>query len=232
MTRKETYDIIFLELRSYVNFKRRKERRREVKKILRLLILTGAVVGLISLSAFEVQAQRKATFPFYIYKDKLSRGNHYCPSGWMGDYSAIRLNDNCKEDPYKGKTCMKWTYSGEATEGASWAGVFWQNPPNNWGKIKGGYDLTGAKKLTFWARGEKGGEIVEFKVGGITGDYSDTTEVTTGPISLTKDWKQYTIDLSDEDLSYISGGFCWVASALDVPEGGITFYLDEIVYEK
>ena len=203
-----------------------------MKRTLTLLILAVAVVGLISLSAFEAQAQRKATFPFYIYKDKLSRLNHYIASGWMGDYSAIKLNDNYKEDPYEGKTCMEWTYSGEATQGASWTGVFWQNPANNWGKIKGGYDLSGAKKLTFWARGEKGGEVVEFKIGGITGQYSDTAEVTTGPIELTKDWKQYTIDLTGRDLSYIVGGFCWVASATDVPEGGITFYLDEIVYEK
>jgi hypothetical protein len=203
-----------------------------MKKILTLCILIAVVAVLTGLDLFNVQAQGGATFPFHVYRERLSRLNHYIPSGWMGDSGAIRLDDGWKENPYSGKTCMKWTYTGESAQGAGWAGVFWQNPANNWGRIKGGYDLSGATKLTFYARGEKGGEVVEFKMGGITGDYSDTAEVTTGPISLTKDWKQYAINLRGQDLSYIVGGFCWVASSLDASEGGIVFYLDEIVYEK
>ena len=203
-----------------------------MRKILMLIVAAVLIGSFIGLTMVDAQAQKKATFPFYVYKDKVSRENHYCASGWMGDYGAIKINDNWKENPKDGQSCMKWSYSGEPTQGAAWAGCFWQNPPNNWGKIKGGYDLTGAKKVTFWARGEKGGEIVEFKIGGMMGDYSDTTERTTGPIGLTKEWKEYTIDLTDEDLSYMSGGFCWVVAGTDVPEEGITFYLDEIVYEQ
>jgi hypothetical protein len=203
-----------------------------VKKILSF-ILSAALLLSIGLILSNANAQgKKVEFPFYVYYDHLARDNHYIPSGWMGDYGAIRVKSAWKENPHSGQTSMRWTYSGEPTQGAGWAGVFWQNPANNWGKVKGGYDLSGATKLTFWARGEKGGEIVEFKIGGIMGDYSDTTEVSTGPVSLTKEWKQYVIDLKGEDLSYISGGFCWVVSQVDVPEGGITFYLDDIVYEK
>jgi len=36
--------------------------------------------------------------------------------------------------------------------------------------------------------------------------------------------------LTDLDLSYISGGFCWVCGRMDNPSG-ITFYLDDISYE-
>lgn len=202
-----------------------------MKKVL-VLAATVVFVGFfVFLSFINVSAQRKATFPFYVYKDKLNRGNHYCPSGWMGDYAAIKINDNWKENPYEGKTCIKWSYSGEPTQGAGWAGVFWQSPPNNWGSIPGGYDLTGAKKITFYAKGETGDEIVEFKIGGIMGDYSDTTERTTGPVNLTIEWKRYSIeDLDQEDITSIIGGFCWVVAGVDVPENGITFYLDEIVY--
>ena len=116
--------------------------------------------------------------------------------------------------------------------GAGWAGVFWQNPANNWGAKKGGFDLTGAKKLVFWARGEKGGEVIaEVGVGGITGKYADTDKVSKGPIKLTTEWQEFEIDISQADLSYISGGFFWTAKAEDEPEGGITFYLDDIRFE-
>ena len=48
-------------------------------------------------------------------------------------------------------------YSGVGRQG--WAGIYWLSPANNWAKIKGaGYDLTKANRLTFWARGAKGGD--------------------------------------------------------------------------
>ena len=51
-----------------------------------------------------------------------------------------------------------------------------------------------------------------------------------GPVVLTTDWQQFTIDLEGKDLSSISGGFCW-ATNLDVNPDGATFYLDDIRYE-
>jgi hypothetical protein len=201
-----------------------------MKKGLALFLIAAVLCSFILLS--DAQAQKMATFPFYVYKDKMSRLNHYIPSGWMGDNRAVKLNDGWVNNVHSGKTCQRWEYTGEMTQGAGWAGVFWQNPANNWGKIKGGYDITGAKKLTLWARGEKGGEVVEFKVGGIMGEYCDTVEATTGPVELTKDWKQYIIGLEGQDLSYVGGGFCWISSSVDAPEEGIIFYLDDIVYEQ
>lgn len=170
-------------------------------------------------------------FPFYVYKDRVSRGNHYIPSGWMGDYGDLKINENYKTNPYSGKTCIRIAYTARKSQGAGWAGIYWQNPANNWGTVKGGYDLRGAKELVFYARGEKGGEVAEFKMGGIQGEYSDTDMATTGPVTLSKRWKKYAIDLKDLDLSYISGGFCWVASSQDNPDG-CTIYLDEVVYIK
>ncbi|RKY34931.1 MAG: hypothetical protein DRP78_05960, partial [Candidatus Omnitrophota bacterium] len=74
----------------------------------------------------------------------------------MGDYGDIKYSEACKDNPYSGKTCIKITYTAEAKQGANWSGIYWQWPPNNWGEKRGGYDLTGAAKLSFWARGEKG----------------------------------------------------------------------------
>lgn len=175
--------------------------------------------------------KKREEMPFYVYADKGAIVNHYIPSGWMGDYSDIRVDIGSSDNPYFGKTCTKITYANKASNGARWAGLYWQNPPNNWGGVDAGKDLSRATKLTFWARGEKGGERVEeFKMGGVMGEYSDSDTAGIGPVILEQNWKQYTIDLSGKDLSYVIGGFAW-ATNLDVNPDGAVFYLDEIKYE-
>lgn len=197
------------------------------KRFIGLVVLAISVFTTMAIRAQDV----KWFEPFCVYTEKNAKTNHYIPSGWMGDYSDITYNDNCKESPHLGATCIKIIYRPDVTQGARWAGIYWQNPPNNWGEKKGGYDLTGASKLTFWAKGEKGGErIEEFKIGGISGTYQDSDTAGIGPVVLTKDWKRHEIDLQGKDLSYISGGFCW-ATNLDVNPEGCTFYLDDIRYE-
>ena len=168
---------------------------------------------------------------FYVYADQGYFRNHYVPSGWMGDYGDLKFNDAWSYDPYSRRTCIRVVYTAEKKQGAGWAGIYWQDPPNNWGNMKGGYDFMGAKKVTFWAKGEKGQEIIaEFKVGGIQGEYSDTASTSIGPVTLTPEWKEYTIDLKNEDLSLVTGGFCFVISSSDNPQG-VIFYLDDIAYE-
>lgn len=176
-----------------------------------------------------------ASFPFYVYADSSSLDNHFIPSGWMPATAAqdIKVKTAWKENPFSGDTCIKVEYKNNS--GTRWAGVYWQNPANNWGEVpNAGLDLTGATKLTFWARGEKGGEVInEFKMGGIaSGEYIDSDSGSVGPVKLTTEWQKYEIDLRGKDLSYVIGGFCW-ATNIDVnnPEG-ITFYIDEIRYEN
>jgi hypothetical protein len=169
---------------------------------------------------------------FNVFTEKFDIKNHYIPSGWMGDYGDIQIDDGCTITPRNGKTCFKVAYNAQGAQGAGWMGIYWQNPANNWGTQMGGYDLKGYNKLTFWARGDKGGEIIaEFKVGGINGNYADSDSTSIGPITLTKYWKQYTIELKGMDLSYISGGFEFSASAKDNPEGFV-IYLDDMKYEE
>jgi len=197
------------------------------KRFLGFLLLAAVIFTTMALTAQAVEYFE----PFNVYTDKNARGNHFAPSGWMGDYADISFTDAWQENPYSGTSCIKVTYRPNVSQGARWAGMYWQNPPNNWGEKKGGFDLTGAKKLTFWARGENGGErIEEVKMGGINGTYPDSDIASAGPIILTRDWQQYSIDLLGKDLSYISGGFVW-ATNLDVNPNGCTFYLDDIRYE-
>ena len=116
-------------------------------------------------------------------------------------------------------------------------------PRENWGDYpNAGIDLRGAKQLTFWARGELGGERVEFFVFGVGRDvelgqpvmpYPDSSKkVSLGVVTLTSQWRQYKLKLKGKDLSYVLGGFGWVASAEENGDRDITFYLDDIRYNK
>lgn len=184
--------------------------------------------------AFAQTASAGKPFPkFPVYQDRNSN-NRYTPSGYMPNGECLKMNDAWMEGCYEGKTCIKITYDVACSEQSRrWAGVYWLNPPDNWGDRKGGYNLNGASRLVFWAKGEKGGEqIAEFKVGGIgvNREYPDSDTVTIGPVILTNEWREYSIDLRNKDLSYISGGFAWAANVNDNPESCI-FFLDDIHFE-
>jgi hypothetical protein len=180
----------------------------------------------------EKKAETATPLPLNVYTDKNAR-MQFIASGWMGDYGDLSYNDNFKENPRSGESCIQITYTAKRKNGAGWSGIYWQNPANNWGNKKGGFDLTGAKKLVFWARGQNGNEtIAEFKIGGITGQNmpGDSDAVSIGPITLTRAWQKYEIPLEGKDLSHIIGGFAFSASADDNPNGFVIF-LDDIYFE-
>jgi hypothetical protein len=159
-----------------------------------------------------------------IYADDMTK-SPYVPSGWMGKTDAIAIDPKCTDQPHSGATCMKLEFRAADNFG----GVVWQDPANDWGDKPGGHDLTSAKRLSFWARGKKGGEKVEFKFGILGGDkkFSDSASGET-KVELTNEWKQYAIDLAGKDLKQIKTGFCWVVAGQGE---SITFYLDDIQYE-
>lgn len=176
---------------------------------------------------------KKAALPLPVYGEEPTISMSFIPSGYMGDTTALKVTAIDESAPLpsgrKGKNALKVTYAPRG--GAGWVGLYWQSPANNWAKIKGaGFNLSKAERLTFWTKGEKGGEkIVEFKVGGIVGPYPDTDGASLGPVELSDQWEQYTIDLKGKDLRHIIGGFAFILRESDNPRGA-TFYLDEIVF--
>jgi hypothetical protein len=180
---------------------------------------------------------------FWIYQDATFTKNHFVPSGYMGDVGDVVINEAHKENPCSGETSMEIVYRPEGKGPNScnyappckWAGVYWLDPANNWGqdamwKDKG-FDLTGYNRLVFWARAEQNGEM-EFKTGGIVAPYGDSLEYARATIAdLTPEWQQFEIDLQDADLSHIIGGFVF-ATSWDKNPDGITFYLDDVRFEK
>ena len=153
----------------------------------------------------------------------------FYPDGFMGDFSSIQLDYHSTVNPYEGESCIKIGYSANGSKG--WAGIYWLYPNNNWGKQATGRNLVGASKLTFYARGEHGGEKAEFKIGGVTGKYEDSINPPKAiSVVLTDTWQEYIINLNDLDLSNVFGGFCWVTNSAQNPKGCI-IYLDMIEYK-
>ena len=190
-----------------------------------------------------------ATLPVYIYSEGCDPDNGFHPSGWMGELADIAGNDTTSfnpveiidesfsGNPFSGETCIRISYTPSSEE--KWGGIYWQFPINNWGTYPG-YDFSNSISendtviLSFWVRGENGGEIANFKTGGIDDislTYRDSYgPVETGFVTLTSEWKKYSMALTGRDISMVIGGFCWVSSFEQNPMGA-TIYLDEILIE-
>jgi len=170
--------------------------------------------------------------PFYVYADAGAPYNHFVPEGWMGCWQGIQLDENDPSQPQAGTSPIRITYTWQPECDQLWAGIYWWDPPGSyWCDEPGGFDLREWTKLTFWARGEKGGEVAEFKVGGLrkaNGEDCDSLQPvqTTYPLVLSKKWTRYSIPLYGMDLSHVAGGFVWVTDAEET-----TIYLDEIRFE-
>lgn len=189
------------------------------------LILTGTIR-----SAVGKSTGSKVTLPVIIYNNGRSP-SRFVASGWFGDTGKIHYDPNDRIKAGKGahpsaKICLRIHFSG----GSGWGGVVWQNPANNWGDNRGGIDLTGAKRLVFWARAKHHGLVVKFGYGliGKSKTYHDSSAASR-QIKLTTRWKKYVIPLSGNNMSRIITGFYWSAAADGAP---FTFYLDGIEYRR
>jgi hypothetical protein len=186
---------------------------------------------------------------FPVYDDVSSPGNHFHVYAKLPDGGApVTMNGSWTGNPHSGATSIRCQF----TATAFYAGFYFQNgtlsgaqsvPQANWGTVpNAGVDLTGATALTFWARGETGGEQIDFFLAGVGRNGETGAPVESHPDSsprrpapgtlttLTTSWQQFTIDLTGMDLSYVLGGFAWVATSWDNPDGA-TFYLDDIQYQ-
>lgn len=179
--------------------------------------------GLTTRAVYPDVAVPKPTLPLTLYSD-CSADLPFTASGWMGYADAIELDECWEENPRTGSTCVRMAYNATYY----WGGIAWQNPPNNWGDEPGGYDLSDAKELTFWARAENNKTIAEFKVGvRSSAPYADSTVISSGKRKLTRDWKSISVPLKGQNLSRIVTGFVCVVEGTDIPP---IIYLDDIEF--
>jgi hypothetical protein len=126
--------------------------------------------------------------------------------------------------------CHMVTYVPPDPAVKGWAGIYWQYPDGNWGTIPG-YSLpSGATRVTFQAKGSKGGEVISFFVGGIINPmnpYSDTVKASV-KVTLTNAWAPYVIDLTGQSYTSVLGGFGWSMAADDAKASSGVFYIDDI----
>ncbi|MDR3689311.1 MAG: glycoside hydrolase family 2 TIM barrel-domain containing protein [Fimbriimonas sp.] len=188
----------------------------------------GAAVANVPLrvrGAIPLAMGAKVNLPYSIYSG--TNGTQgYIPSGWMGNAGAMKIDMASTANPHSGDKCIRWDY----TAGDSWGAIAWQSPEGDWGDKPGGFDLTGAKKLTLWARGQNGGEKVSFGVGIIKNDkkYADTAIVDGGKVELTQEWRKFTVDLSGKNLSRIKTGLLMTIGGQGQ---GVTVYISDIQFE-
>lgn len=167
---------------------------------------------------------KKVSLPFNLE-------SYFYPSGWMGDgeYSTKYLSFKHQNSIVDNKNTpvIRIEYRPGPKD---WAGIYWQYPDKNWGE-KPGRNLIGAKKISFYTKGERGGEIVEFKAGGInSGQYKDSFEKSLGKIILSNDWAKHVIDISQEDLTSVIGAFAWIAAGKD-NHGYVITYIAYLIVE-
>lgn len=192
---------------------------------------------------------------FDIFTDLAAAGNHFAARcaivrnpGNPADLAGVTFDETWRRKCRSGSTCIKNTFS--AIDSTYWGGWYFQNgvlladdtqPRCNFGDNpnpddpRTGFDLTGATKITYWARGEIGpdGSLpkIEFFAGGLANDSFPRVPPIGTVTEITTEWKMYTIDLTGQNLSSVNGGFGWVANAPNNPKGA-TFYLDDIQYDK
>ncbi len=171
-----------------------------------------------------VRGDIRTPLPFPVYEDGFDN-MPWAPSGWMGGVDSLSVDGSNADDPYSGDASIRIRYEGTF----GWAGIAWQHPPNNWGDMDGGFDLTGARALEVWARGKYGGEKVSFGVGILEDGqtYTDSAVTKKDDIVLGREWKRYRIPLKKLDLSSLKTGFVVTLTGRSSP---VTIYLDRIRY--
>ena len=195
---------------------------------------------------FEAQAHS-----VYVYREFGDTENHFTQKAKMAgsdDSLVLDMDEDWRDDPHGGESCICCR---QVVRSRDWGGWLFLNgwlaegettPRLNDGSMDGqGLDLTGAESLKFWARGERGGEKVEFFTCGFGYDGEDGTKVVAYPdsakkrslgyVRLESEWREYSIDLTGADMSYIVCGFGYVLSGAESNSGENAFYLDDIRFE-
>lgn len=166
----------------------------------------------------------RAELPFYVYED--GDDLPYIPTGYMGDFQHLKVDGKHKRERRSGGASLKITY--DHTGG--WYGLAFVDPPDDWGDRPGGFNLTGATKLTFWAKSTSDKVVATFGYGmiGENKPYYDTDKRSSKE-ALTKEWKQYSVNIpKNADLRCIKTGFTIYGGGIGEP---YSIWIDDVRFE-
>ena len=220
-----------------------------------LALSTGSVSADVGPAAEFLRHQMDITNDvFWVYSDESMSGNHFpvlcllTPPAVVNAHKPLPINvcTHWTANPQSPPECIR----SEVTHGD--AGACLQHgymepddttPRPNWGdRPDAGTDLSQAHYLTFYARGERGGERAEFFVGGIGRDpgtglpelgraFPDIPKISTGVVQLGQRWQRFSIPLpANTPRKQVIAGLAWWQWAN--PDGGPSvIFLDSAWYD-
>jgi hypothetical protein len=166
--------------------------------------------------------------------ESFSIDRNYAPSGTLGDIYDVRIIQTPISSIFEYETTgvgpHEWDYKyiGDKLNPtpAGFAGVFYLDPPNNFGTVCGGFDLRGFRRLIEWEARSLDGEVnVEFIIGGVDWIWDEEKKkvkprypdsmprVSLGTRKLTTKWQSFEFNLLDRpeaDFARVVNGFTWV----------------------
>jgi len=140
----------------------------------------------------------------------------YYLSGKIGDSADLSIQAGQCDSPDSRPGCLRIEYSPSQDFSPNhWAGVYFQYPENNWGASPG-RNLTGATRISFWAKSDPP-MTVKFILGGINRTHPSALPYRDSfkkelPVKLAGEWRFYTISLQDEDLRSVIGPLALVVA--------------------
>jgi hypothetical protein len=159
--------------------------------------------------------------------------DYYSPDGFFGDGETrgqMDLNKECPDRaPGVGGDCYTITYRPGVKR---FGGIFWQYPHNNWGYWPGHAVAPGATRITFRARGAKGGEGVTVGAGqgGTANPHNDAFKLEETTVALTAGWTQHEVPFRGTTYQGKSGVIGAFLVTLVAPENDqpTVIHLDDI----
>jgi hypothetical protein len=164
----------------------------------------------------------------------------------QGKCFEIIFTPSGKGNPDGFHTCSKGILSKEICQ---WTGIYWVYPPGNDGwmgsedsQCKVGYDLSGYSTLHLRARAVVGELTVSFLTGGVGKVVAtpppcpDSFYLSPVVKTLTTEWVDITLNISDRDRSYLIGGLgitmAWLDNGISAPDNTPRrIYLDQMRFE-
>lgn len=170
----------------------------------------------------KINIAARTELPFYVYKD--GEESPYNPTGFMGNYKALSVNMNSKEEVQSGSTAIKISYKADH----DWYGIGFVDPKNDWGDVAGGYEIIGATTFSFWAKASTP-LTANIGFGLINKDkpFPDSTKKSI-EVKLNTKWKKYTINVKKLELDCIRSGLVLFSSGQGTPHD---IYIDNVVFE-
>ncbi len=182
-----------------------------MKKIFVGLLILASLFGIAPLSYAD----------YVIYDDSWK----FYPDGYMGQYNGEETNGrsltfeaSCTDTPWQGAKCTKITYDKNSED---WAGIICYSSGE-------GINLNNFKKFSFKARAAEDNTKVSFWMG--SGDDSCGEHKIPQPSILSTGWQEFTLDLTEEDMSNVKTLLGFVISNNETISNPVTFYIDDVRY--